>query len=131
MPKSSYEGLQKKVRNLKTPAIATWANQYPDREYTINMTIPEFTCVCPKTGQPDFATLHLSYVPDRRCVELKSFKLYINFFRSVGIFHEHAVNRILDDFVKACEPRKASLTGDFNTRGGIHTAVSAQYLGPQ
>jgi len=127
MAKSSYENLQKKVRSLKTPAIESWKNQYPDREYTIDLTIPEFTCVCPKTGQPDFATLYLSYAPGNKCVELKSFKMYMNFYRGIGIFHEHAVNKILDDFVKACAPRRAHLTGDFNMRGGIHTVVTAGY----
>ncbi len=125
--KSSYEGLQEHIRSLKTPGIETWRNQYADREYQIEIRIPEFTCICPKTGLPDFATIVINYVPDERCVELKSLKEYINFFRDVGIFHEHVVNKILEDFVGACRPRRVEITGDFNTRGGIKTIVRASY----
>ena len=104
---------------------------YPDKEYTISLTISEFTCICPKTGLPDFATLTIDYVPDKDCIELKSFKEYIVFYRDVGIFHEHVVNKVLDDFTKACAPRKAKIVGDFNMRGGVHTVVSAEYTRPK
>ncbi len=95
MKKSSYEGLQKNVRKLKTPEIEVWQNQYPDKVYTINLDIPEFTCICPKTGLPDFAVIRLEYSPAEFCVELKSFKMYTIFYRNVGIFHEHLINRCL------------------------------------
>ena len=122
-----YEHLQDDIRNLKTPAIDTWTNQYSDREYTIELTVPEFTCVCPKTGLPDFATIKICYVPEQKCIELKSFKEYIVFYRNAGIFHEHVVNKILDDFVRACNPRSVEIIGDFNVRGGIKTDVKANY----
>lgn len=124
---SSYEDRQDDIRAMKMPEIETWENQYPDKEYTINMTIPEFTCVCPKTGLPDFATFQLSYVPAKDCIELKSFKEYMTAYREVGIFHEHVTNKILEDLVRICKPRRMELTGDFNTRGGIHTVVNAKY----
>jgi 7-cyano-7-deazaguanine reductase len=124
---SSYEGLQKNVRSLKTPAIETWKNQYPDRDYTVTLEVPEFTCVCPKTGLPDFATIKINYGPSQTCVELKSFKMYLIWYRSVGIFHEHLVNRILEDFVKSCRPKWARVEAVMNPRGGIQTTVSAQY----
>src|ERR1700733_3154623 len=98
-----------------------------ERQYTIRMRIPEFTCLCPKTGQPDFATLHLEYIPDRACVELKSLKLYIWSFRDEGAFHEAVTNRILDDLVKATSPRFMRLTADFSVRGGIYTTVVAEH----
>ena len=122
-----YEDLQEDIRNLETPKIDTWTNQYSDREYTIELTVAEFTCVCPKTGLPDFATITICYVPDKECIELKSFKEYIVFYRNVGIFHEHVVNKILDDFVCACDPRSAEIIGDFNVRGGIKTVVKTNY----
>ena len=122
-----YEGLQDHIRSLKLPEIESWANQYPDRDYSIKIEVPEFNCICPKTGLPDFATLTFEYVPNRLCAELKSLKLYIVAFRGIGIFHEHAVNRILDDFVRAVKPRSAALTGVFNSRGGIATTVSASF----
>ncbi len=125
--KSSYEGLQGKVRNLKTPDIEVWENQYSDREYTINIEIPEFTCICPKTGLPDFATIKVNYIPGKTCLELKSLKMYIVFYRNVGIFHEHLVNKILDDIVHACGPRWAQVEAVMNPRGGICTAVKAEY----
>ena len=124
---SSYEGLQSRVRNLKTPTIDVWRNQYADKEYTIRMHIPEFTCICPKTGLPDFADILIEYSPGIYCIELKSFKLYTIFFRSVGIFHEHVTNRMLDDIVRAAMPRSARITAVFNARGGIQTTVSAAY----
>src|SRR5262245_38982601 len=122
-----YQGLQQNIREMVLPEIETWENEYPDRDYRIRIEIPEFTCVCPKTGLPDFANLTLEYVPDRRCVELKSFKLYLVAYRQVGIFHEHVANRVLDDFVRAVRPRAAELTGLFNPRGGIATTVSVSY----
>jgi len=124
---SSYEGLQKKVRRLNTPAIEVWENQYRDRDYTIELDIPEFTCICPKTGLPDFATIKISYVPDRWCLELKSFKMYTLFYRDLGIFHEHFTNKILDDIVRACRPRRAKVRAVVNPRGGITTTVEAEY----
>jgi 7-cyano-7-deazaguanine reductase len=127
MRAGSYEGLQENIRRLKTPRMETWKNQYNDREYTIEMTIPEFTCVCPKTGLPDFATITIRYVPDKDCIELKSLKEYVFFYRNVGIFHEHVVNKILDDFVRACDPISVEVLGDFNVRGGIKTVVKADY----
>lgn len=125
--KSSYEGLQGKVRVLKTPEIEVWENQYPDRRYTIQLEIPEFTCICPKTGLPDFAVITIEYSPRTYCIELKSFKMYTIFFRDVGIFHEHLINKMLEDFVKACKPRWAKITGVFNPRGGITTSVWREY----
>lgn len=107
--------------------LETFPNPQPDRQYTIRMRIPEFTCLCPKTGQPDFATLHLEYIPDRACVELKSLKLYIWSFRDEGAFHEAVTNRILDDLVKATAPRFMRLTADFGVRGGIYTTVVAEH----
>jgi len=107
--------------------LETFPNPQPDREYTIRMRIPEFTCLCPKTGQPDFAELHLEYVPDRTCVELKSLKLYVWSFRNEGAFHEAVTNRILDDLVAATAPRFMRLTADFGVRGGIYTKVIAEH----
>jgi 7-cyano-7-deazaguanine reductase len=123
----SYEGLQDNIRSLKTPQIDTWTNQYSDRNYTIEITVPEFTCICPKTGAPDFATITIRYAPDKSCIELKSLKEYIVFYRTVGIFHEHVVNKILEDFVRACDPISVEVLGDFNVRGGIKTVVKANY----
>jgi len=107
--------------------LETFPNPQPDRDYTIRMRIPEFTCLCPKTGQPDFATLHLEYVPDRTCVELKALKLYIWSFRNEGAFHEAVTNRILDDLVAAVSPRRARVEGAFNVRGGITTTIVAEF----
>lgn len=125
--KNSYERLQQNIRNLKTPEIDVWHNQYADREYFIYLSVPEFTCICPKTGLPDFATINVTYSPEKTCIELKSFKYYIISYRDVGIFHEHLVNKILDDIVKACDPRWAKVEGIVNARGGIHTTVVAEY----
>lgn len=126
-PESSYEGRQDDVRDWQLPEIETFANIYDDRKYTVTMTIPEFTCVCPKTGLPDFATLTLEYAPNELCIELKSFKEYLLAFRDKGIFHENVVNRVLDDVVAACKPRNARLFGLFNARGGIQTTVAREY----
>ena len=125
--KSAYEGLQDRIRSLTTPPIEVWKNAYPDKIYTITLEIPEFTCICPKTGLPDFATIKIEYSPDKYCIELKSFKLYTIFYRNLGIFHEHVVNKMLDDFVKAAKPRGVKITGVFNPRGGITTTVSGEY----
>ena len=103
--------------------IETFANPSPGRDYAIRMRIPEFTCLCPKTGQPDFATLYLEYIADKLCVELKSLKLYVWSFRDEGHFHEDVTNRILDDFVAAAAPRWIEVVGDFTVRGGIKTVV--------
>jgi 7-cyano-7-deazaguanine reductase len=107
--------------------LETFSNPNTDRDYTIRMRIPEFTCLCPKTGQPDFATLQLEYVPDALCVELKSLKLYIWSFRDEGAFHEAVTNRILDDLVRLLSPRFMRLTAEFNVRGGIYTTVVAEH----
>jgi len=107
--------------------LETFPNPHPARDYRIHMEIPEFTCLCPKTGQPDFATLVLDYVPDRLCVELKSLKLYIWSYRNQGAFHEAATHRVLDDLVQATRPRFMRLTAKFNVRGGIFTTVVAEH----
>ncbi|OGX23947.1 MAG: NADPH-dependent 7-cyano-7-deazaguanine reductase QueF [Omnitrophica WOR_2 bacterium RIFCSPHIGHO2_02_FULL_45_21] len=130
LAKSLYEGLQENVRNLKTPKIEVWKNQYTDKEYVINLDIPEFTCICPKTGLPDFAAIKIEYSPQTYCVELKSYKLYTIFYRDIGIFHEHVINKMLEDFVKAVHPRWVKIVGVFNPRGGITTTVSAQWYKP-
>jgi len=110
--------------------LETFPNPNPDRDYEINISTPEFTCVCPMTGQPDFATITVNYVPDQRCVELKSLKLYFWSYRNEGAFHEKVTNTILDDLVQAISPRRATVTGDFNVRGGLHTIVTASYQKP-
>ncbi|MCM8770600.1 MAG: preQ(1) synthase [Candidatus Omnitrophica bacterium] len=125
--KSAYEGLQRDIRSLKTPEIEAWENQYPDKIYTISLEIPEFTCICPKTGLPDFATIKIDYIPAKYCVELKSLKYYINFYRNLGIFHEHVINKILEDFVRACKPRWVKIMAEFNPRGGIKTTIIREY----
>jgi len=108
--------------------LDTFAYEYPGKRIEINFTSAEFTAICPFSDFPDFATLHITYVPNRRCIELKSLKLYINSFRDVKIFHEHVVNRIRDDFVAACDPLEFYLEGDFNVRGNIKTVVRADYV---
>lgn len=110
--------------------LETFENPNPGRDYNIEFTCPEFTCVCPRTGQPDFATFEISYVPDRLCVELKSLKLYLWSYRDEGHFHEAVTNRILDDLVAVLNPRRISIKGDFNVRGGIHTVVTAGWEQP-
>jgi 7-cyano-7-deazaguanine reductase len=107
--------------------LETFANQYPGRDYTIEIVCPEFTSVCPKTGQPDFGTITFTYTPAERCVELKALKLYLQRYRNEGIFYEHAVNRLLDDFVAACRPRRCRVVGAFTPRGGITTTVTCVY----
>ena len=127
MHHQSYDGLQSDIREMKTPSIETWKNEYSDKDYTIEVTTPEFTAICPKTGLPDFGTVQIAYIPDERCVELKSLKEYFLFYRDVGIFHEHVVNKILVDFVAACNPRRVEIVGDFHIRGGIKTVIRANY----
>ncbi len=107
--------------------LETFQNQHEGRKYEIDISCPEFTCVCPKTGQPDFATIHIKYVPDKLCIELRSLKLYMFSYREVGEFHEHVTNKILDDIVKVCKPLKTEVIGDFNIRGGIKTIIRAKY----
>jgi len=107
--------------------LETFANPKPDRDYTIEINCPEFTSVCPKTGQPDFGTIHISYVPDQNCIELKSLKLYIGSFRQQGIYYEAVTNRILDDLVASCAPKHMTVVGNFNVRGGIGTTVTAEF----
>jgi 7-cyano-7-deazaguanine reductase len=108
--------------------LETFPNPAPARDYLIDFECPEFTCICPMTGQPDFATIRISYVPDVTCVELKSLKLYLWSFRDEGAFHEAVTNRILDDLVAAIAPRKATVVGDFAVRGGIRTVVTATHI---
>jgi 7-cyano-7-deazaguanine reductase len=110
--------------------LETFPNPQPARDYAIRIRIPEFTCLCPRTGQPDFAMLHLEYVPDRLCVELKALKLYMWSYRDEGAFHEAVTNRILDDLVAATAPRFMRLTAEFNVRGGLHTTVVAEHRAP-
>lgn len=107
--------------------LETFENQYPERDYTVEIVCPEFTSVCPKTGQPDFGTLTISYSPATRCVELKSLKMYLQQFRNEGIFYEHATNRILDDLVAAIAPRRMKLVAAFTPRGGISTTITANF----
>ncbi|MGD8207230.1 MAG: preQ(1) synthase [Thiohalocapsa sp.] len=107
--------------------LETFANPHPERDYTVRIRVPEFTCLCPKTGQPDFAELTLEYVPDALCVELKSLKLYVWSYRDEGAFHEDVTNRILADLVAATSPRFMRLTAEFNVRGGIYTTVVAEH----
>ena len=127
MDHQSYDGLQNDIREMKTPSIETWKNEYSDKDYTIEVTTPEFTAICPKTGLPDFGTIQIRYIPDEQCVELKSLKEYFLSYRNVGIFHEHVVNKILEDFVAACNPRRGEIVGDFHVRGGIKTVIRANY----
>ena len=107
--------------------LKTFENEYPGRDYTIEIVCPEFTSVCPRTGQPDFGTLSLTYVPEARCIELKSLKLYLQKFRNEGIFYENVTNRILDDFVAMVRPRRVRLVAAFTARGGITTTVTAEF----
>ena len=109
----------------RLPAIETFWNQFPD--YEIAIEIPEFTSVCPKTGLPDFGTIRLRYMPDKKVLELKSLKEYILAYRNLGIFYENVVNRVLEDVVKACRPKTAAVTGEFNPRGGLRSVVEARY----
>lgn len=124
---SDYQKHQKTHAKASLPELEVVDNHYADRDYVVHFEIPEFNCVCPKTGLPDFATLTIDYVPAKKLVELKSLKLYINGYRNLGVFHEHVANRVLDDLVKATRPKKMRLVADFNVRGGIHTVVTSNY----
>ena len=110
--------------------LETFANPQPERDYTIRITVPEFTCLCPKTGQPDFATIYLEYIPAQLCVELKALKLYIWSFRDTGAFHEAVTNEMLNDLVAAVEPHFMRLRAEFNVRGGVYTSVIAEHRNP-
>jgi 7-cyano-7-deazaguanine reductase len=118
------------IRDMATKPskeLETFPNPRPERDFEISMECAEFTCLCPRTGQPDFATIRIRYVPAQLCVELKSLKLYLWSYRNEGAFHEAVINTILDDLVQACRPRTMTVIGDFNIRGGIHTTVTAEY----
>ena len=133
--KTDYTGTSDVRYTVRMPTqpskeLETFDNPMPERDYTIRIEVPEFTCLCPKTGQPDFATLYIEYVPDRKCVELKSLKLYVWSYRDEGAFHEKVTNTILDDLVAATEPRFMRLTAKFNVRGGIWTTVVAEHRQP-
>lgn len=110
---------------IALPEIATWPNQF--NNYEITITVPEYTSVCPKTNLPDFGTLTIKYIPNASCLELKSLKYYLLAYRSLGIFYENAVNRILDDIVKSCQPLSCVVKGEFNTRGGMYSTIEARY----
>jgi len=127
--KNTYEGLQESIRDIDLPEIEVWENKYPDKDYVVRFDTAEFTCICPKTGLPDFAHIYIEYSPRKHCVELKSFKEYLMAYRQLGVFHEHVVNRLLEDLVKSCDPEWMKVKGLFNTRGGITTAVEAEYNG--
>ena len=107
--------------------LETFVNEFPGRDFTVEIVCPEFTSVCPKTGQPDFGTITFTYTPGERCIELKSLKLYLQRFRNQGVFYEHLVNRLLDDFVAACKPVRCRVAGAFTPRGGITTTVTSVY----
>jgi 7-cyano-7-deazaguanine reductase len=126
-----WEGRQKEPHVPKKDfrdTLETFANQFPGRDYEIKIVCPEFTSVCPKTGQPDFGTLTFTYTPAEKCVELKSLKLYLQRFRNEGIYYEHVTNRILDDLVAVLQPRRMTLIAVFTPRGGITTSVTATYV---
>ncbi|MCH7972391.1 MAG: NADPH-dependent 7-cyano-7-deazaguanine reductase QueF [Bacteroidetes bacterium] len=114
--------------NEKLKLLEVFDNSYPDRDYTVIHEAPEFTSVCPKTGQPDFATITIEYIPDKLCIELKSLKFYLNSYRNDGIYFENVTNKILDDLVEICKPRYMLVTADFNVRGGIASTVEAEYF---
>jgi 7-cyano-7-deazaguanine reductase len=118
------------VRKSEAPRVETFPNPQASRDYTIDVTAPEWTALCPITGQPDFATIRISYVPDKLCLELKSLKLYLQSFRNRGVFHEAVTNEILDHLVASCRPRRMKVVGDFHARGGISTVVTAEHPAP-
>lgn len=124
---SSYEDRQDHIPTLSTPEIETWQFQFPGSHTVLEIETAEFTCVCPKTGLPDFATLKIRYRPNELCLELKSFKEYLLYFRNLGIFHEHVVNVLKNDIAKACKPVWLEIEGVFNARGGITTTAIATY----
>jgi 7-cyano-7-deazaguanine reductase len=124
--KTGYEGCEKAGLDAKLPEIECFENQFT--AYTITTVIPEYTSLCPKTGQPDFGTITIEYEPENLVMELKSLKLYIQSYRNIGIFYENAVNRIKNDIVKACRPRQLRVTGEFQPRGGIKSIIEASYF---
>ena len=133
LPNVNQQGLDIRStprEEMRLYPLDTFAYEFPGREIEIDFEIPEFTAICPFSDFPDFATLKLVYVPNERCVELKSLKMYVNSFREVKIFHEHVINVILEDFVRACDPLRVRLEGNFNVRGNIKTVVRAQYKKP-
>lgn len=117
------------TREIRESQLTPVPNHYPDRDYEVNITLPEFTCLCPISGYPDFAVIRVTYIPDRSIIELKSLKLYINKFRDREMFHEQTVNVILDDLVAAIKPRYMKVVGDFNARGNVKTVVTSEYSG--
>ncbi len=121
------KSLKKGQKEILESKLTTVANKYPHRDYEVSITLPEFTCLCPISGYPDFATIHVKYIPDKRILELKSVKLYINKFREQELFHEEAVNKILEDLVAVCQPRWMEVVGDFNPRGNVKTVVRAEH----
>jgi 7-cyano-7-deazaguanine reductase len=127
------DGLTLLGHDVRQPVrkLETFPNRHPGRRYTVTLVCPEFTCVCPMTGQPDFATITIRYIPDQRIVESKSLKLYLWSYRNEGVFHEHVTNMILDDLVAALEPLECEVTGAFSVRGGIALTVDAKYQKPE
>src|SRR3954469_4140344 len=134
LPPPNIQGLEiqsTRREEMTLSPLDTFPYEFPGSEIKINFEIPEFTCICPFSDFPDFATIQLEYVPYERCIELKSLKLYINSFRDVKVFHEHVINMILEDFVNACDPLSVELEGDFNIRGNIKTTIRASYRKPE
>src|SRR4051812_48309885 len=127
MPRTRKADLSPRKGTAPAKSLETFPNPVPGRDYEIRFECPEFTCLCPRTGQPDFATIRIRYTPAERCVELKSLKLYLWSFRDEGHFHEAVTNRILDDLVRLLAPRRMVVEGDFRVRGGIHTIVEARH----
>ncbi len=126
MPASPWAGYNARMTTQPSRELEVFDNPQPDRDYLISFECPEFTCLCPRTGQPDFATIRIRYVPDRHCVELKSLKLYLWSYRNDGAFHEAVTNQIMDDIAAAVNPRFIEVVGDFLVRGGIHTVVTVR-----
>ncbi|MDH4261755.1 MAG: preQ(1) synthase [Spirochaetia bacterium] len=125
--KSDYEGKQDHILNLETPRIEVFENIYNGKDYLINLEIPEFTAICPKTGLPDFGVIIISYRPAKYCLELKSLKEYFIFYRNLGIFHENVVNKVFEDILNACKPNALKVKAVYNVRGGITTSVEREY----
>jgi 7-cyano-7-deazaguanine reductase len=130
VPTASPEELKYGEREIEDGQLITFPNPRVGRRYQVEITLPEFTCKCPFSGYPDFATIYLTYLPDERVVELKSIKLYINSYRDRYISHEESINQILDDFVAAADPLEVRIKGDFNPRGNVHTVVEVEYQKP-
>lgn len=130
VPTASPESLKYGEREIEKGELITFPNPRIGRRYQVEITLPEFTCKCPFSGYPDFATIYLTYVPDERVVELKSIKLYINSYRDRYISHEESINQILDDFVAAADPLEVRIKGDFNPRGNVHTVVEVEHQKP-